>query len=68
MSARQLQMPDIVKRFDSLMNNTHIDRARVEIELTESVLIGNAKEAVAKIWDLRSLGDDLSVDDFGTGY
>ncbi|MGY8869749.1 MAG: two-component system response regulator [Pseudomonadales bacterium] len=68
MSARQLQMPDIVKRFDSLMNNTHIDRTRVEIELTESVLIGNAKEAVAKIWELRSLGVDLSVDDFGTGY
>lgn len=68
MSARQIQMPDIVKRFDSLMSNIHIDRTRVEIELTESVLIGNAKEAVAKIWELRSLGVDLSVDDFGTGY
>ncbi len=68
MSARQLRMPDIVKRFDSLMKSTHIDRTRVEIELTESVLVGNAKEAVARIWELRGLGVDLSVDDFGTGY
>ena len=68
MSARQLRMPNIVERFDTLMNSTQIDRSRVEIELTESVLIGNAKEAVTRIWELRGLGVGLSVDDFGTGY
>jgi diguanylate cyclase (GGDEF)-like protein len=67
-SARQLRAPDIVRRFKRVFDSTGIDGSRVEIELTESVLVGNVKEAMARIWDLRGLGADLAVDDFGTGY
>ena len=67
-SGRQLRAPDIVQRFKRIFDETGIDGSRVEIELTESVLVGNVKEAMARIWDLRALGADLAVDDFGTGY
>ncbi len=51
-----------------MIEGSGIDPSRVEIELTESVLIGNVKEALARMWELRGLGVSLSIDDFGTGY
>ena len=67
-SSRQLRAPDVLQRFRGVIESTGIDTARVEIELTESVLIGNVKEALARMWELRGLGVSLSIDDFGTGY
>lgn len=40
----------------------------LELELTESVLIGNAETANRQLVDLRDLGVSVAVDDFGTGY
>jgi diguanylate cyclase (GGDEF)-like protein len=67
-SSRQLRAPDVLRRFRGVIEGSGIDPSRVEIELTESVLIGNVKEALARMWELRGLGVSLSIDDFGTGY
>lgn len=40
----------------------------LELEITESVLIGEADAALESLYQLKSLGVRLSVDDFGTGY
>ena len=40
----------------------------VELELTESLLMGNMEQIVVKMEELRGIGVGLSIDDFGTGY
>lgn len=51
-----------------LVKFTHINPQNITLELTEGVLIKNAKLAMQKIQHLVSLGFEISIDDFGTGY
>ena len=50
------------------MAETEFDPARLELELTESVLLGNVDTAEAGMLRLKALGVRLALDDFGTGY
>ena len=50
------------------MTETEFDPARLELELTESVLLGNVDTAEAAMLRLKALGVRLALDDFGTGY
>jgi len=50
------------------LNETGLDPTRLEIELTESVLLGNVDTAEAGMVRLKALGVQLALDDFGTGY
>ena len=45
-----------------------LDPARLRLELTESMLIGNGAAAIAALEKLRATGVRLCIDDFGTGY
>ena len=45
-----------------------IDPARLEIEITESVLVRDIEQVSQTLAEIRSLGHPLSLDDFGTGY
>jgi EAL domain-containing protein (putative c-di-GMP-specific phosphodiesterase class I) len=47
---------------------TGFDPARLELELTESVLLGNVDSAEAAMLKIKALGVRLALDDFGTGY
>jgi diguanylate cyclase (GGDEF)-like protein len=40
----------------------------LDIELTESILLGDAEDVIAQLHELKDLGVTLSLDDFGTGY
>ncbi|WP_024852036.1 sensor domain-containing protein [Hydrogenovibrio kuenenii] len=51
-----------------LVKFTHVNPQNITLELTEGVLIKNAKLAMQKIQHLVSLGFEISIDDFGTGY
>ncbi|WP_084698667.1 putative bifunctional diguanylate cyclase/phosphodiesterase [Muricoccus aerilatus] len=45
-----------------------LDAARLELEITESVLLQNSDETLRLLKDLRDLGVQIAMDDFGTGY
>jgi diguanylate cyclase (GGDEF)-like protein/PAS domain S-box-containing protein len=65
-SAAQLTAPDFVARVQSAASG--IANSRVELEITESVLIDDGVTAVASLQKLRALGFRTALDDFGTGY
>ncbi|MDX8399850.1 MAG: GGDEF domain-containing phosphodiesterase, partial [Gallionellaceae bacterium] len=67
-SARQFKQTDFVGRVREALNETGINPALLKIELTESVILDNVKEAISKMRELKELGVSLSMDDFGTGY
>jgi diguanylate cyclase (GGDEF)-like protein len=62
---RRTDFADIVER---TLAETKFDPARLELELTESVLLGNVDTAEAGMLRLKALGVRLALDDFGTGY
>ena len=67
-SALQFQQGDFVERVASAINDAGLDPALLELELTESILIKDIHETLARLQALAALGVSLAIDDFGTGY
>lgn len=67
LSARQLQS-DVVQTVRAALAATAADPSRIELELTESMLMEDAEGAVELMDRLAELGVQLALDDFGTGY
>ena len=67
-SVKQLQHEDFVQLVKSIVERFQINPYRLKLELTESMLVENVEETIAKIEELRALGIRFSLDDFGTGY
>ncbi|MFN3076829.1 MAG: putative bifunctional diguanylate cyclase/phosphodiesterase, partial [Alphaproteobacteria bacterium] len=68
LSPRQFQDTALLSRIVKTMSDTSMNAELLELELTESMLVANADEAVQALRALRGLGISLSIDDFGTGY
>jgi len=56
---------DIVRR---ILAETGMDPVRLDLEITEGLLIKEPEKAVAALQELKTLGIQISMDDFGTGY
>jgi diguanylate cyclase (GGDEF)-like protein len=67
-SPLQFRRTDFVEVVERTLAETEFDPARLELELTESVLLGNVETAEAGMLRLKALGVRLALDDFGTGY
>ena len=67
-SSLQFRRIDFVDLVESVLDETGFDPARLELELTESVLLGNVDTAEAAMRRLKALGVKIALDDFGTGY
>jgi EAL domain-containing protein (putative c-di-GMP-specific phosphodiesterase class I) len=67
-SARQFHQPDFVEQVREALKKTGADPTRLKLELTESVVLGNIDDTVAKMHELKGIGVRFSMDDFGTGY
>jgi EAL domain-containing protein (putative c-di-GMP-specific phosphodiesterase class I) len=67
-SALQFNSDDFVDVVSSILKRTGLNPELLQLELTESVMIGSLNHAVDKMMKLRSLGASLAIDDFGTGY
>jgi Amt family ammonium transporter len=68
LSARQCMQPELLGDVARVLADTGIAPARLKLEITEGVVLANT-DVVAKILhDLRGLGVQLGLDDFGMGY
>jgi diguanylate cyclase (GGDEF)-like protein len=67
-SALQFQQSRFVDRVAEVLRNNELPPHCLELELTESILVRDADEALQRLQALAALGVRLSIDDFGTGY
>jgi EAL domain-containing protein (putative c-di-GMP-specific phosphodiesterase class I) len=67
-SSRQFYQPDFVNTLVALINKYSIDPNKLDLELTETVVLDNIDDAMTKMRALNQLGIKFSIDDFGTGY
>jgi diguanylate cyclase (GGDEF)-like protein len=67
-SAVQFGSPNLVSTVLSALAESGLDPRRLELEITESVLLGDHRAALDVLLKVRELGVRVSMDDFGTGY
>jgi EAL domain-containing protein (putative c-di-GMP-specific phosphodiesterase class I) len=67
-SALQFRQPEFVEQVLSALARTGANPENLRLELTESILVENIEEVIAKMTQLRLHGLRFSLDDFGTGY
>jgi diguanylate cyclase (GGDEF)-like protein len=68
LSALQLRQADITERIAAILAETGLPAHRLDLEITESLLVEDIEHAIGTLERLRTLGVRLSLDDFGTGY
>ncbi|MEA5628128.1 putative bifunctional diguanylate cyclase/phosphodiesterase [Nostoc sp. UHCC 0251] len=68
LSARQFEQPYLVEIVNQILEETGLQASDLELEVTESFLMGNIERSVKTLKQLRELGICLALDDFGTGY
>jgi diguanylate cyclase (GGDEF)-like protein/PAS domain S-box-containing protein len=68
LSPVQFQHGDLAKLVHLILLETGLSPSRLELEITEGVLIGDFNRAVSILRRLKALGVRIAMDDFGTGY
>ncbi len=66
-SARQFRATDFVHQIATTLRSTAANPARLKLELTESLVLDDVVDTIAKMNQLKTLGVRFSMDDFGTG-
>ncbi|OJW50761.1 MAG: hypothetical protein BGO63_16415 [Candidatus Accumulibacter sp. 66-26] len=67
-SARQLRQPDFAEQVLATLRRTGANPERLQLELTESLLLDDLEGTIAKMLRLKACGVGFALDDFGTGY
>jgi diguanylate cyclase (GGDEF)-like protein/PAS domain S-box-containing protein len=67
-SAKQFRQDDFIEQLREAIRRFAANPLRLKLELTESLLLHDIDDAIAKMLALRGLGVTFSLDDFGTGY
>ncbi|WP_247821934.1 bifunctional diguanylate cyclase/phosphodiesterase [Bradyrhizobium sp. 187] len=67
-SALQMRQKNFVEEVRAIIEQTGANPHRLKIELTESTLVSNVDDVIAKMCKLEAIGIGFSLDDFGTGY
>ncbi len=68
LSPAQFRDGDVAETVAQVLNETGLPPDRLELEITESLLINDTEEVLGKLNRLRQLGVHIAMDDFGTGY
>jgi PAS domain S-box-containing protein len=68
LSPVQFRNHKLVQQVKSALGAARLDPYRLELEITETVLLAESEEALKTLHELRDLGVKISMDDFGTGY
>ena len=67
-SPLQFRRPDFVEAIERILRETAFEPDQLELELTESTLLGNLESAELSMLRLKGVGVCFALDDFGTGY
>ncbi len=68
LSPAQFRDSDIAETVADILKETSLPARRLELEITENLLINDTEEVLSKLNRLRELGVAIAMDDFGTGY
>ena len=68
LSLKQLAQPRFTTRFREALERYRIPPDSLELEITETTLMGDMQNAVKILDELHAIGVSISIDDFGTGY
>lgn len=67
-SGKQFLQSDLVNQVEQVLQETGLNAENLKLEITESVMMKNAESAISLLSQLKNLGVQLHVDDFGTGF
>ncbi len=67
-SALQFRQPEFAQSVQAILDETGLPASRLELEITESVVMHSADSSVGVLKELKAMGVKLAIDDFGTGY
>lgn len=68
LSMRQFFDPQLLDKIRSALNESGLPAAKLELEITESMIMDDVQAVIATLHKLKELGVSLAIDDFGTGY
>ena len=68
LSTRQFHQIDLVNLIREILTESDFDASRLELELTESILMHHTQDNLATLKGFKDMGLRLAIDDFGTGY
>jgi len=68
LSGLQFRRPGLSAQVRAILMKTGLPPEYLELELTESILMGDTQGTITALHELKDMGLKLSVDDFGTGY
>lgn len=67
-SIRQFRDPKLADRIEALLQRFELEPQALELEITETMLMGDLADILAVLNRLKALGISICIDDFGTGY
>jgi diguanylate cyclase (GGDEF)-like protein len=67
-SAQHFAHPEFMESVDSALASSGLHPSLLEVEMTESAVVGEIEESLVRLGTLRRRGISVAVDDFGTGY
>ena len=67
-SARQFWQPGFVAELKTALSDADLPPESLELEITESLLMEQTLESIARLQEIRALGVGIAIDDFGVGY
>lgn len=68
LSAIQFDDGKLVETVKAVLEETELPARRLELEITESLLIDDTDNVITQLHELRAMGIKIALDDFGTGY
>ena len=67
-SPKQFAQPELARDIGEMLKETGVSPDAINLEIMETIAMGDADRALAVLSELKALGVRLSIDDFGTGY
>ena len=67
-SLSQFNDPELINTLQEILSDTAVSAKRIELELTETMVMSNPDHAIDIMRQLADIGFSIAIDDFGTGY